>query len=129
MKKKSIKSLKKKAWKLFSEWIRRRDADDQGRVYCYTCDELMHWSAMQAGHLLDGRNNSILFNVDCVRVQCPACNIWKSGNKESFIPRYIDEMGRDKFEEMKQIKNQTVKYSISDYEEMIAEFKKELEAL
>jgi hypothetical protein len=70
MKKKSIKTLKKKAWKAFSEYIRRKYSGSGGLVKCVTCNKIDHWKSMHAGHYVDGRNNTVLFDERLVWPQC-----------------------------------------------------------
>ena len=125
MKKKTVSSLKKKAWKIFSQYIRLK-ASIGGYCYCYTCIAVKPWKEMQAGHLLDGRTNSILFDERGVKVQCYACNCMRSGNKEVYIPKFIDNEGRELYDELVRQKNETVKWSVSDLEEMIIDFKQKL---
>src|SRR3989304_4027343 len=70
IKKRSFKTLKRKAWKAFSEYIRRRDADYAGRVSCYTCGLRMHWKSAHAGHAIGGRHHAVLFDPEICRPQC-----------------------------------------------------------
>jgi len=117
--KKSLSKMKKKAWAAFSKWYRQSHSDDNGYATCYTCGVIKPWKELQVGHLLDGRNNAILFEINAVRIQCPGCNLFKNGNKEVYIPKFIQENGWEEYDRLRRLKNTTVKYSISDYEEMI----------
>ena len=124
MTKKKLSWHKKKAWEALSKYIRLKYADKYGWCTCYTCGKRSHWKdGMQAGHLLDGRNNSILFQEDCIRVQCTGCNMFKSGNKEIYIPKYIDEEGREKYDKMVRLKNKTVKFTRKELDDMRADWK------
>ena len=126
-KSKTIGKLKKEAWRLLSLVKRSIDwAYPDGTNICYTCGVRKPWKEMQAGHLLDGRSNSILFEEIGINPQCAGCNIFKSGNKEVYIPKFIDEYGRDLYEELIWKKHQIRKISRSEYEEMIAEYKRRL---
>jgi len=127
--KNKLTPLKKKLWALFSEYIRKKYSDTNGYCPCYTCGVVMNWKKLQCGHLLDGRNNAILFCEEAVRPQCAGCNLFKNGNKESFIPKFIDEMGREKYDELRRLKNTTVKYSVSDLEELIETYKQKIKEL
>ena len=123
MKRKSISKLKKEVWALFSKYIRQKYADDNGYAQCYTCGDIRPWKELQCGHLMDGRTNAILFEERAVRPQCYQCNCLKSGLKEVYIPRYIDEEGRDTYDELMKLKHTTVKYSRADLEELKALYK------
>jgi hypothetical protein len=90
MKKKLTKKLtssqaKKKAWTVFSQYIRQKYALPDGQCQCVTCDKWDHWKNLHAGHFIDGRNNSVLYNEKLVHPQCFHCNSKRpgclSGNK------------------------------------------------
>ena len=76
----------------------------------------MPWKEAQVGHLLDGRCNSILFEIQGVRIQCPKCNLFLSGNKEVFIPKFIDEMGREAYDDLVRLKHMTRKFTVYELE-------------
>ena len=124
---KKISTYKKKAWDLLSKVKRYVDwVDGNGNNTCYTCGTVKPAKEMQAGHLLDGRSNSILFEERALKPQCYSCNCMKSGNKEVFIPKFIDEHGRELYDELMIQKKQTLKISRSEYEEMIKSYKERL---
>ena len=60
--------------KVFSEYIRRRDADDYGRVKCCTCDMVAHWSEMDCGHFIPRTHLSTRFDEMNCHSQCKTCN-------------------------------------------------------
>jgi hypothetical protein len=128
-KKPTLRGLKNKAWKIFSEWIRRKDADQGGTVTCYTCGKLMFWKEAHAGHALPGRHNAVLLDNDIVRVQCPPCNLWKGGNYPVFTAKLIRENGLEWFESKLQGAKQVVKYTRSDLEDLINDYKQKLAEL
>jgi hypothetical protein len=111
-KRETISSLKKKAWTAFSRYIRLRDglktmgSTEYGK--CITCGEVVPlWTrgGMQAGHFIDGRSASILFDEDLVHGQCSRCNLYKSGNKDAYTPIMIDRYGLERVQEMWRQKN------------------------
>jgi hypothetical protein len=128
-KKPSLKSLKNKAWKLCSEYVRRKDADEGGTVRCYTCGELMFWKESHAGHAIPGRHNAVLLDVDIIRPQCPRDNIFMGGRYEIFAAKLIRENGLEWFEQKIIASRQAVKISRTDYEEKIGHFKQLLAEL
>jgi hypothetical protein len=125
----TLRSLKARCWKLFSEWIRRKDADAGGTENCYTCGKLAHWKELHAGHALPGRTNAVLFDPDIVRPQCPVCNIWKGGNYPIFTTKLIKENGMAWWESKLEGARAVVKYTRSDLEEMIVQLKQKIEGL
>lgn len=125
----TLKSLKNKAWKVFSEYIRRRDADEGGTVRCYTCGALYFWKQIHAGHAIPGRRNAVLFDAEIVRPQCPRCNIFLGGRYEIFAAKLIRESGLEWFEKKLSGAREVVKLTRSDLEELILEYKQKLEAI
>ena len=122
-KKTTLSAAKKKAVTWFSRYFRLKNSNEQGFCECYTCGKVMFYKEAQCGHLLDGRYNSILFREDVQRVQCCGCNMFKAGLKEVYIPKFIDEMGREKYDELVRVKNDTVKFGKVELEVMMKNFK------
>lgn len=125
----TLRSLKDRAWKLFSEWIRRKDADEGGTVQCVTCKGLFHWKETHAGHFVPGRTNSVLLVEELVHVQCPICNIWRGGNYHAYTLFMLDTYGRAKVDEFLALRHQVKKMTRADWEAKIEEYKQKLEEL
>ena len=85
----TISKLKTKLDKLFSEYIRRRYANHDGTVSCFTCGIVKHWKEQQAGHFQSRRHHSTRWDEKNVQVQCKSCNIFKSGEQYKF-GNYLD---------------------------------------
>lgn len=115
MKGPSLTSLKKKAWKVVSIYVRTRGMDERGKVKCYTCDKKDHWKKMYAGHFVQGRRPSILFQLDIIRVQCVGCNRFRHGNLNVFTPKMINELGLEKVRYYWNLGEQSVKYDRDFY--------------
>lgn len=129
MKKPTLKSLKVKAWKIFSEYIRRRDADQGGTNACYTCGALMFWKESQAGHAIGGRTNAVLLDESICRPQCVRCNVFMRGMYPVFTAKLIRENGLEWFERKLEEARQVVKLSRSDFEHSIQSYKAKIEEL
>jgi len=119
------KRLKEKAWKLFSEYIRRRDAE-AGYVCCVTCGKRDEWKRMQAGHFISGRNLSILFEPDCVHPQCRGCNLYGHGRQKEYYLFMRERYGLKRIDSLYIQANTVKKYTESDYEELIESLKGKL---
>lgn len=128
-KKPTVGALRKKAWKLFSEVIRRTSADEGGTVSCYTCGKLMHWKDSHAGHAIPGRHNAVLLDAEIVKPQCPRDNIFLGGRYEIFTTKLIKEHGLEWWEEKLIHARQVVKYTRDDLEKIIAGYKRDLEEM
>lgn len=81
--------LKKRVWREFSIFIRTRGADADGINSCFTCDERKHWKELEAGHLVPGRNNAVLFSEIGVNSQCRRCNGHFRGNVIVYYPKMV----------------------------------------
>ena len=121
--------LKKRLWRIFSEYIRRRDADVGGTERCFTCGGLDHWKSLQAGHAIGGRHSAVLFDPDICRPQCVRCNIHLRGNYQIFITKLIKENGMEWWEKKLEDSRKVVKYARSDIEELIELYKRKLDGL
>lgn len=130
MKKKTIKSLKAKLWKLTSEYVRKKDADPHtGIVCCYTCGTPKYWRDGDAGHAIPGRHNKVLFDLSILRFQCKRCNGPGHGEQYIFGKKLDQENGEGWFEQKQIEAKGELKYSIADYVKMIEDMKQRLNEL
>jgi hypothetical protein len=74
MKHPKISSLKKKADAVFSEFIRKRYADGEGKVTCCTCGTTKHWTEMDSGHFIGRSCNMLRYHPMNAHAQCRSCN-------------------------------------------------------
>jgi len=85
----TVKSLKQEVWDLFSEWVRRSEADENGYCKCVTCGRRDHWKKFQSGHYIHG---TLFLIPELVHPQCPVCNGFRAGMaieyKEWMIKKY-----------------------------------------
>ena len=129
MKKPSLKSLKAKLWKIFSEYVRRKYTDTEGYARCYTSGVLRHWKDLQCGHAIGGRHNAVLFDEEICRPQSVAENVFKRGNYPVFTTKLIKENGMEWWERKLERSNQIVKFTRVDIEEMIGQYQQKLDCL
>jgi hypothetical protein len=118
---------KKRFWKVFSEYIRKRDGGK-----CFTCSTQREWNDdMNAGHYVNaGKSNPALYfsgkNVHC---QCTSCNLFKSGNLEVYALRLARKYGAGIFEELETLRNQQIKWNAWTYQMKIEEYKNKIKIL
>lgn len=128
MKKKTPAKLKKDLWKLFSEYIRRKDADSEGYAVCFTCGRRNHWKMMHAGHYIRASAGlSTYFDEQNVHVQDYACNIWRDGNSDVYALKLQEKYGEGILKELQRRKNLIV--NNFPFEKLIAEYKEKLTSL
>lgn len=104
-KKISLPKLKKKAWKIFSNWVRITNANADGFLECVTCSTVKHWKQMQAGHFVSGRSGWILFCEDNVHGQCLRCNVFLRGNWPAYHKFMEEKFGIGKIRALIELKN------------------------
>lgn len=128
-KKQSLRTLKAKAWSLFSEYVRRKYADANGYARCYTSGAVMPWKELQCGHAIGGRHGAVLFDEEICRPQSVRDNVFLRGNYPIFTTKLIKENGMAWWESKLEGAKRVVKYTRSDLEDLISEYKQKLESL
>lgn len=114
---------KDKAWSAMSKYIRLKNSDEYGNCICVTCGKTKHWKEIHAGHFVDGRNNTVLFDERLVFPQCFHCNSKRpgclAGNKVKYF-LYMKSLGYtdDELEAFDNMKHQTKKLSIAELKEI-----------
>ena len=127
--KQSVKALKTKCNKLFSQYIRRKYSDKHEMAECFTCGTKRHWSDLQCGHGISGRGNYVLYLEEICRPQCAYCNVLLSGRYEIFVPKLHDLYTRQVFEEWEQNARKPFKRTKADYIELVYELQGYLKGL
>jgi len=125
----SVAKLKKKAWKVFSEYIRRKSADKDGMSECVTCGTKSHWKKLQAGHFIPGRSAEVLFDEDGVNPQCYVCNCILGGNWTAYYLLLRARHGREFVERMIESRTRTGKWTVESLEEIHMKYKSKLKEL
>ena len=95
---KEIRTLEKKAWKVFSKAIRERHITFQDYVECYTCRRLRPLKSIDAGHFKhrgNARYKAIDFHPDHIHAQCKECNGFKDGMNYEFGKRLEEDYGEE----------------------------------
>lgn len=128
-----LKRAKTKAWAAFSLFIRTRDClrftGDPENGICVTCKRPYPLKKLQAGHFIAGRTNAVLFDEDAVYSQCYGCNIGRGGSHVEYFVFMEEEVGRERIEELRKKRHETVKFKKEDYEQIRELYQSKLEAL
>ena len=125
----TISKLKKKLDVLFSQYIRRRNADHLGRVKCFTCGVEKHWKEQQAGHFQSRSHHCTRWDEVNVQVQCVKCNMFRQGEQYKFGLYLDDRFGDGTAEELENRAKTIVKLNRVDYEEAIERYKQKINEL
>ena len=117
--------IRKKLWKLFSQYIRQRD-----KGVCFTCGIKKDWRLQNAGHFIPQSSHSdTMFSEVNVNCQCVRCNEWKHGNLGVYASKIIEKYGLDKLKELERHRDRVKIWKIPELEELIEFYKKKLREL
>ncbi len=122
-----IKNLRKNVWDLNSEWVRRREANFQGYIACFTCGKQEHWKEMNAGHYI--HRDSLDFEEININPQCVRCNKWLSGNSGVYAIKLIEVFGLKAFKNLEAKRCLIKKFNREELENLKKFYQKKLEKL
>ena len=116
---------------VFSEYIRLRNADNNGNVTCFTCGKVDYWKGkgMQCGHFQSRKHYSTRWDETNCQVQCSACNVFRYGEQYKFALNLDKEFGIGTAEELLIKANEVVKISTKELESLITYYKNQIELL
>ena len=123
------KKLIQRLDKVFSQWVRRKDADHRGYVECWTCGKVLPWSRVDAGHFQSRAKFSTRWDEMNVKPQCKGCNGFRSGEQFKFARKLDAVYGQGTAEEIERASNQTRKYSVEELEALIDVYNRRLRKL
>lgn len=77
-------------WKVFSEYIRLRDSDENGYCKCITSGRFVYWNACDAGHFISRRHKATKFHEQNVNAQSRNDNRFNAGSQYAYA-KAIDQ--------------------------------------
>lgn len=133
-KKKTLGKLKQDVWKIFSRYIRLRDAilttDDTDFVACVTCNRLKPVKEVDAGHFISRVHTHLLFDEQNVHAQCKRCNMPPdSGEQYKYSLSIKGLYGQLTLNRLVQEKSVMRKYTRKELEELKLFYKNKLKEL
>lgn len=126
---KNTAKLQKELDAIYSIWIRRKDADKNGYVRCYTSGKFFHWKQIQCGHFISRRHLSTRWFEKNTKPQSVAENVFNQGNGPVFAQKLIEEYGPGILEELEIKKNNICKMGAFEYQLLIDEYKQKVRTL
>jgi hypothetical protein len=124
--KSNIRTLHKKAWNIWSKWLRKSQADFSGYVSCYTCNKKLQWFEAHAGHWI---HNRLDFDPRNIHIQCPGCNTYRNGRLEVYTLNLIDEIGVEQVKELRREATRHPGYTYPELKELHSKYLKLYESL
>lgn len=86
--------------KAFSEYIRRRYADDRGYVKCCTCPTVKHWKEMDCGHYIKRDQLSTRWDERNAHAQCVDCNRFHFGRSSLYDDFMYKKYGSEEYNKL-----------------------------
>lgn len=128
------KALTKRQWirkvdKVFSEYIRLRDADDLGYCHCITCGKVYPWKQIHNGHFISRSEEATRYNEINCNSQCVSCNSIKQGQPHIYRRKLIEKYGKEAIEALEEIARIGGKFDIYQLQEMYNEYREKVKAL
>jgi hypothetical protein len=97
-----------------------------GQCVCVTCGKVAAWTTehgtMEAGHFLQSRCNSILFESDGVWPQCSHCNKYLGGAQQAYQKWMLAVHGEETVERLECLKRQIVQFTPDQLVDMRIQF-------
>lgn len=118
-----------KLWPVFSQYIRLRDADNQGVVKCFTCGKVKHWTQVDAGHGIPRQHKATKYNETNNHAQCKTCNGFQGGVREIYKQRVDEKYGPGTWDKLQLASRSVCKHGKFEYDIMINHYKKEVSRL
>ena len=115
--------------KVFSQWVRRKDADHRGYVECWTCGKVLPWSRVDAGHFQSRAKFSTRWDEMNVKPQCKGCNGFRSGEQFKFARKLDAVYGEGTAQELEVLSNTPKTYSVEELEALIDVYNRRLRKL
>lgn len=125
----SIPTLRAKLDKVFSEWVRRRTADESGTVQCVACGVLKHWKDMHAGHFVSRKSTATRYDPRNVNPECPGCNTFSQDHLIGYTLWMRKTYGDAVVNYLWSQKHVPVKMTRHDYQRLIDVFRDKLAML
>lgn len=120
-KKTQRKKLIEKLDKIFSIYIRRRNAIND-IAECFTCGKQDHWKKLQNGHFQSRKHYSTRWHEQNCQVQCASCNVFRFGEQYKFSKNLDNTYYSGLAEELHIEANKTVKLDNTDLEMLIEKY-------
>ena len=128
---KTTRELEKVLDRVFSEFIRLRDADDNGWVRCITCGNAHIWNSgkMHCGHYINRDVKATRYNEINNNGQCESCNSFHSGKIHLYRWRLVQKYSEEEVENLEHIARLGGSYDRCWLQQKIIEYREKVRLL
>jgi len=124
-----LSTVKNKADKIFSEYIRRKNATSFGMCQCVSCGSWHAISECDAGHYISRNHMATRYDERNVHPQCRRCNRFQNGNMSGYSLYMLKHYGETILLELNKLQHTVKKFQVEELQDMIKGWQKELKAL
>lgn len=126
-----VQAWKEKVDTVFSQYIRLRDSDENGRCKCFTCNYEGFWKGdgIQNGHFRSRRYNSTRYDEMNNHAQCVICNVNRSGEQYLYGKKLDELYGEGTADDLVRKSQEHVKYTVVELTEMFNFYSEEVRKL
>lgn len=124
-----VPKLKEKLDRIFSEYIRLRDSNDNDYCRCISCGSIHHWKDMDCGHFVNRSHMGTRFSERNCNAQCRKCNRFDEGNNIGYTRGLIRKYGVKVIDELEMKKHSHSYMTAFDYQISIEYYSKEVKIL
>ncbi len=104
--------------RIFSLFIRQRDADSNGVIRCISCGAFRLWRSADNGHYLKRQHMATRFNEINCNGQCKPCNGFEQGNNQNYRIGLVKKYSEKAVQELEAHEHDTCKLSQFDIEQI-----------
>ena len=115
----SFSTLVNKLDKVYSKYIRLRDAMPGGATRCISCGKIKPFDKMDCGHFFSRKHMSVRFDEDNTHSECSFCNRFSADHLIGYRENLIKKIGTQRFELLEVKAHQTKKWSHFELEQLI----------
>ena len=109
--------------KVFSEYIRLRDAMPNGYFICISCGKMKPYRQADCGHYHSRRHMATRFDEDNCNSECRGCNRFSADHLIGYREHLIRKIGEERFELLNWKAHQMKHYSDFELQELIKYYK------
>ncbi|WP_308270392.1 recombination protein NinG [Prevotella sp.] len=126
---KSKPNLVKKLDRLFSLYIRLRDAMPNGYVRCISCGKIKTFDDVDCGHFYSRTHMSTRFDEDNCNAECKFCNRFSADHLIAYQTNLIRKIGISRFEKLGLKAKSTCHWLDSELEDRIKYYSQKVNEL
>lgn len=117
---------KEKLDRVYSLYIRLRDADDGGWTRCISCGKILPFESMQCGHYWGRHHIATRWDEYNCNSECAICNCNDTNHLEGYKRNLIRKIGADSFADLEKRHLEIVKEPDDEETKVLVQGYKEL---